>query len=404
MSPTPLITHVIPSLIRGGAERLTIEIAARLPSRGFRTKIVSLFNEGELRNEARDRNIRWSTLTVPLNGSRVQLVRELEKKLFPEPERRPAIIHSHLFGADFWSVKASKLHSVTHLFEGTGGLVDGRRGGQGEKYRSAFARQPASPPARPIRISTAHNVDKDDSLLRRLARGWALRRMDAVIAISVEVSRYLQERLGVKQARIHVIPNGIDLSRVIPRGTRPFHDIPRILMVCRLVPQKGIETALKALKDVPPPWQLDIVGVGWQERDLKELAERLGIASRVRFLGERSDDQSLMSEADLFLFPSRWEGMGLALLEAVAAGVPVLASDIPPVREYLPAPFRVSPVDVGQWSARIRTVLSASKQAIQSAHDLAPEIRKDYDVETMVDRYAALYERMMAEKRKDVRG
>jgi glycosyltransferase involved in cell wall biosynthesis len=398
MEMNPLITHVIPSLQRGGAERLTIELAARLPSRGFRTKIVSMFNEGDLRSEAHDRNIRWSTLNAPKHGSRIGLARDLEQMLFPEPERRSAIIHSHLFGGDFWSAIAWLLHSIAHPFEkpGTGDQAARRPGGQ--RRPLPVARLAAWPPGRPIRMSTAHNVDKDDSFLRRIARGWAVRRTDVVIAISVEVSRYLQESLGVKQERIRVIPNGIDLSRVIPRGARPFHDVPRILMVGRLVPQKGYETALEALAGVSSPWLLDIAGVGWRERDLKELAERLGIASRVRFLGERSDDHALMSEADLFLFPSLWEGMGLALMEAMAAGVPVLASDIPAIRDFLPAEFRIPPKDTERWTERIRGVMASPRKAIESAEQLIPGIRQEYDIELMADRYAALYRKMLSER------
>ncbi len=366
MTNKPLVFHVIPSLRMGGAERLVLELCARLPEHGYRTKIIALFDGGALWQEVRDRNIRWTQTVPSVDASRLELLSRLKKTIYAEPGRRPDIVHAHLFGADFWSILAREFHEVHRMLHEKG-----------------------VPP--PAFVSTAHNIDHEDSSLRRFARRWAVRRMDRVIAISKDVRRYAMHDLRVKNDRIRIIPNGIDVDRIPLRGTRAFDATPRFITVGRLEPQKGHETLFRALKDVKPPWRLDVVGSGSLERDLKELAERMHIASRVHFLGERHDVGELLAASDLFLFPSHWEGMGLALLEAMAAGLPFLASDLPAIREFTTASRLVPPEDPLAWTEAVAKALASSKDLIKKAEDAVPRVRKKYGIDRMVGEYAKLY-------------
>lgn len=366
----PLVIHVLPTLAPYGAERVAIELAARLPSRGFRTRLLVLFEDGPLRDEIRKRDIRWTFLGGTHGTSRLAVLRALRMALFGRPEQRPAIIHTHLFGGDAWTAAACAWERISGAGRGL---------------------------PRTRLISTAHNVDVEDSMVRRLARSWSMHRMDRVAAISREVERYAHEALHIPAERIVHIPNGIDLSRVMPRGGGPFHDIPRLLMVGRLEPQKGQETVLQALASVHAPWQLDIIGAGSLERTLKEAAERSGIASRVHFLGQRDDVPAQMAQADLLLFPSRWEGMGLVPLEAAVAGVPVLASNLPALRESFPRELLLDPHAPDAWREAIAARLMDSAACVAAAQRLAPIIRNRYDVETMTDRYAALYRDVLSQ-------
>jgi glycosyltransferase involved in cell wall biosynthesis len=350
----------------GGAERLVVELAARLPERGYRTKIIALFDGGALWKEVRDRNIRWVQTVPSVDASRIELLRQLKKTIFAEPGRRPAIVHTHLFGADFWSILARELH---------------------EGSRILYERR--VPP--PVFISTAHNIDHEDTSLRRFARRWAVRRMDKVIAISKDVKQYARHDLRVKENHIQVVTNGVDFDRIPSRGKRAFDGTPRFIVVGRLEPQKGHETLLRALKDVSPPWRLDIVGSGSLERELRELTEQMHIASRVHFLGERYDVGELLAASDMFLFPSHWEGMGLALLEAMAAGLPFLASDLPAIREFVSRPHLVAPEDPFAWTEAITKSLASSKDLIKKAGDTETRIRKKYGIDRMVDEYAKIY-------------
>lgn len=363
----PLITHIIPTLSPYGAERVAVELAARLPEHGFRTRLIVLFGEGSLTGELRERNIRWNAVLPSRSGSRVELFQRLQEKLFAHPEHASAIVHTHLFGADVW----------------------------GSAVRTLQRLQTHDMPM-PKFVSTAHNVDHEDSTVRRLARRWSARRMDRVVSISDEVGRYVREDLGVTAEKIVNIPNGIDLQRVVPRGGAPFRDVPRLLMVGRLEAQKGHDTALQALAEITSPWRLEIVGDGSLLRELKELCEKLGIASRVHFLGERRDVPSLLAGADLLLFPSRWEGMAITLLEALAAGLPVLASDLAPLRAFMP---RESLLPQGQpeaWTRAIAQTLADPATAVNRAQQLAPDIRKRYAVEVMVERYVGLYKQILS--------
>jgi glycosyltransferase involved in cell wall biosynthesis len=215
--------------------------------------------------------------------------------------------------------------------------------------------------------------------------------MDQIVAISGAVARYEKRNLGVREDRIQIIPNGIEMSEIARRSVRPFQEIPRLLFVGRLVPQKGHAVLLNALARVPPPWQLEVVGTGPLERDLRELTERLGIASRVHFLGEQRDVNARYANADLFCFPSQWEGMGLVLVEAMAAGTPILASDLLATREFAPKSRLVDPASIDAWAEAIRTTLADPSSAIAEAQKAEPVIRKKFGVEQMVERYAEMY-------------
>ncbi|MCL4732960.1 glycosyltransferase [Patescibacteria group bacterium] len=373
MNNAPLVLHVIPTLRRGGAERLALELCARLPAYGYRTKLAGLFGGGSLWGEMRDRNIRWIELASSTHAHRAALLRRLLRVIYADPPRRPAIVHTHLFGGDVWSIAAKSIHRV-----GWGAIFD------------------ASSRMKPFFISTAHNIDRDDTSARRAARRWAVRRMHRVIAISKDVGHYAERDLGAAPSRVQVIPNGIDVDAIpLRRGIAAPHT-PRFFMTGRLEPQKGHAILFRALADVPPPWTLDIAGTGSLERDLKELAERLGISSRIRFLGERDDIPALLGTVDVFLFPSQWEGMGLALLEAMAAGVPALASDLPSIREYAPASMLVAAHEPSAWTAAIMRVMADPVLAAEVAMERSTAIRARYTIDRMVRAYAAVYDDILS--------
>ena len=128
---------------------------------------------------------------------------------------------------------------------------------------------------------------------------------------------------------IQVIPNGVDLQRYAP-GNREWEP-PRLLLVGRLVYQKGVDILLEALEGLQShPWELSLVGDGPERETLQSLAQKYGISDRVHFRSWLDDDALVeqLQEANLFVFPSRHEGMPNAVLEAMACGLPVIASRI----------------------------------------------------------------------------
>lgn len=130
--------------------------------------------------------------------------------------------------------------------------------------------------------------------------------------------------------RINIIPNGVDVDRFILPADRGW-DSPRLLFVGRLVHQKGLDLLFPALgKLTELPWQLTVIGDGPQRGLLEELAAKLSISDRIHFAGWQrgADLNSHYLESNLFLLPSRHEGMPNVVLEAMASGLPVLATRI----------------------------------------------------------------------------
>lgn len=137
----------------------------------------------------------------------------------------------------------------------------------------------------------------------------------------------------------------------------------RFLFVGRLTPVKGLDTALEALARLAESdWRLDVVGDGPSMEELRRAAERLGIAERVDFRGFQEEPERWMADCSCLLFPSRQEGMGQVLMRAIRMGVPVLASDIPAVRELAVSPEGlVPPGDVEAWRAALEGFLRSGE-------------------------------------------
>ncbi len=161
--------------------------------------------------------------------------------------------------------------------------------------------------------------------------------VDVVIADSDADATRLAEAANVRGSKVRVLRNAIDLSRFSKIARAPRRGV--VVSFGRLDTHKGLDRLLAALPTVSVPWQLRVAGTGPGElvSELQAQATALGVDAHVEWLGRLSDAalDDLLGEANLAVFPSRSEGFGLALLEALAAGVPVLASDIPSHREVL---------------------------------------------------------------------
>ena len=198
---------------------------------------------------------------------------------------------------------------------------------------------------------------------------------------------------------ITMIEHGVSTQRP-SRGraaTLAAFGIPagRILLnVGRLTDQKNQGVLIRALAHVPSV-RLVIAGDGPERPDYAALAAHLGVTDRLHMLGDvtRSDVIDLLAAADLFVFPSVWETFGLAAVEAAMAGVPIVAADLPVLREVLSAnggavATFAPPSDTQRWVDAInKTAHEAPRPAIVTA------IAQRYSVARMVDAYAALLER-----------
>jgi glycosyltransferase involved in cell wall biosynthesis len=228
-------------------------------------------------------------------------------------------------------------------------------------------------------LATAHANYSHNQGLR------PLRHAGAVICVSRSVRDHLKAWLPAKAAVIH---NGL------PRQYGRWHPGPRdgtirLLFVGRLTRKKGLQIVLRALSEIGEmDWELDVVGDGSFRPELEALARELKIAEKVAFHGFRNDTEKWMKECDCFLFPSLEEGMSLTLMQVIQMGVPVLASDIPAVRELASdeAMGLVAPEDVDAWRWRLKQVVNGEGafsrfdgSKIGTVAERAGEIEKIYE-------------------------
>jgi glycosyltransferase involved in cell wall biosynthesis len=167
---------------------------------------------------------------------------------------------------------------------------------------------------------------------RPLVLGPILRGARAVVVFTEEQRSIVAEQFGVDSARISVIPNGVDESFLYD-GTRFLHSKPRLLFVGRFVVQKNLLLLLRALEGISSLFDTTLVGEGELEGELKKAVVDLGLEN-VHFYGlaDGADLRELYRNADVFVLPSKGEGMPLVLLEAMAMGLPIVATNIPGIR------------------------------------------------------------------------
>jgi len=197
---------------------------------------------------------------------------------------------------------------------------------------------------------------------------------------------------------IPVIPNGIDLDsyRTVGRDW----GFPRLLSAGRIVHQKGLDLAMRALGDLKElNWEWQIAGDGPQMPVLQSLAEELGIDDRVHFLGWQSREQLMKcyGKANVFVFPSRHEGMPNAMLEAMASGLPVIASCIAGSEELVvngETGYLVPSEDVEALQAALKQLLSDPALREQMGMASRQYVEENYSWEATAQQYALLLEKV----------
>lgn len=187
----------------------------------------------------------------------------------------------------------------------------------------------------PALVSTKHNHDpfRTGWPFRLLERAW-MRRSQGTIAISTSLADFIERWCGLRPVVVHY---GLAPGPSPPPVPR-WRDGLRMLAVGRLERQKGFDVLIDAVARARADnseLRVDICGEGSQRTELQALIERLGVADLVRLLGQRDDVQELMLQADVLVHPARWEGFGLVLLEAMRAGLPVLATNVGAIPEVV---------------------------------------------------------------------
>jgi glycosyltransferase involved in cell wall biosynthesis len=236
----------------------------------------------------------------------------------------------------------------------------------------------------------------DRRTLRRLV-ALVLRRGDAFITLNGETRAELVG-LGVPPEKCHVVPNGIEVER-FARITAPANreGPQRLLCVARLTDQKGHDVLLRALPAVSAaagPISLTLLGDGPERDSLQSLATALGVSGIVRFAGIAPDVGPYLAETTAFVLPSRYEGLPLALLEAMAAGVPVVASAVPGNRDVVRDGVDGILVPAGDADALAKgivQILTNGEMAGRLAAEARLSVAARYSAERMAEQTLRVY-------------
>jgi glycosyltransferase involved in cell wall biosynthesis len=355
------IVHIMTSFGIGGAEQLVLDLCRRLDRGRFEPIVVAVVDGGAMRPEFHDVGIPTEVVgkTTKIGLRTIQRLTEFLKA------ERPQIVHTHLFGGDAWGRIAAIRAGVPHI------------------------------------ISTEHNINCDEGFIKRLVKRRLARDTERIVAVSDAVRAQSLRVDRIPSEKLVVIPNGVDLERFRPTE-RPPRDLVQILSVGRLVPQKGHDVLLDAfavLRDALPRARLSIIGDGPLRPHLEEQIRAYRIADRVQLLGLHRDLPTFYGRADIAVFPSRWEGLGLAAIEASACGLPIIASAVGGFHEVIrdqETGVLVSPEEPKLLAEAITELVCDRARRILMGHAGRRHVERHFDIRKVVERYERLYEGLIA--------
>lgn len=260
-------------------------------------------------------------------------------------------------------------------------------------YANTFALPAAALAGVPVRIGSRRELNPDKSAGQIALQRHAYRCAHAIVANSRAAARQLESE-GVAADRVRVIPNGVDADRF---GQRPIGlAVTTILTVANLRSEKAHEVLLAAAAQLRRYSYLRyvIAGDGPRATELRALAERLGVAAQVRFLGHREDVPALLADADAFVLPSRSEAFPNGAIEAMAAGLPVIASRVGGLLDLIDdgrTGLLVPPDDPGALAAALESLILSPARAAMLGAAARSDVTRRYSFGRMVGGFEDLY-------------
>jgi glycosyltransferase involved in cell wall biosynthesis len=234
-----------------------------------------------------------------------------------------------------------------------------------------------------------------DSRLQRWFKRRASRRVSAHVAVGERSARAVEEAVGLPSGSVRTIYNGVPDLPVDPLPRRA--NGPVIGAVGRLSPEKGYDLAISALGNLPGA-TLVLVGDGSERGRLEVLARELGVAERVQFTGWSDEPRRYLPGFDVFVLPSRQEGFPLAVVEAMLAGLPVVAADVGSVSEAVleaETGFLVPAEDPAALTDRLRHLLSNRDLAQRLGSAGRERAREKFTAEAMARSFETLYREIL---------
>jgi glycosyltransferase involved in cell wall biosynthesis len=234
---------------------------------------------------------------------------------------------------------------------------------------------------------------------RRIGR--RCRTAPAIVSISATITAELTAA-GYDPERIVALPNGVPVPEA-PWQPRPgWHTAPRAAFVGRLAPEKGLDALIAAWPEVRarhPAARLSLVGEGPERSALAAQVARLGLTEAVELPGAVADPAAQLRAADLFVLPSREEGMSVALLEAMALGMPLVASAIPGNHRLIAAGVhgRLAPADdPAALAGAILDQWAGFEQAVAMGRSARQRVADEYSIAAVARRHMELFRSLTA--------
>ncbi len=345
----------------GGLERVALDLCRQVDPGEFESRILCVREAGSLAPLAREHGIEVEALGARgwLLGT-LRVARRLRRL-------RPHVLHTHNPGSHRVGVPARLLARV------------------------------------PVLVHTKHGRNNPGDA-RAVASNRRLARFsDVVVAVSRDAAEVATSLERIPESKVRVIHNGIELGECLPASAWDRWP-PRAITVARLDPVKDQATMLRGLRravDARPDLQLEIVGDGPSRESLERLVGELRLGANVSFAGYRRDVASLLLRPQVFLLSSVSEGIALTLLEAMAAGLPAVVTDVGGNREVVEPGVSGLLVPAGQPDLLGEQLLSLLGDAAKSrAFGAAGRARveRDFDLRDTAARYRALYEQLIAER------
>lgn len=352
------VLHVITSLVTAGAEHLLVDLLPLLRDKGVNVEICVF------------------------NGTRFPFYEQLEQ----------TGIKIHKFGVK------DDYYNPLHIYR-LGQLMKGFDIVHTHNTSPQLFAALASRLVKTKLITTEHNTSnrrRNKSWLRPIDK-WMYKQYDTIICISDQAKTNLTTYLPELADKICTIYNGIaihDYRAQCDSGTKSQNDEILITMVAAFREQKDQKTLIRAIAILPSNYKLRLVGTG--DLDLitqcKELANSLNLANRIDFMGMRSDVPALLASSDIIVLSSHYEGLSLSSLEGMASGRPFIASDVDGLHEIVDGYGVLVPHGDPQAMADAIKKLATDTKYAQEVAQRCVERARMFDIETMAEKYNALYQ------------
>jgi glycosyltransferase involved in cell wall biosynthesis len=358
------VAHVVETLDLGGLEKLIIEFARHTDRARFAPMVVTIGGRGLLADEVETLDCPVISLNLPPGvRSRVWSIAQMARLFRRE---RVGVLHTHSGGPLLFGAPAARLAKVPRV------------------------------------VHTRHHGPDLGSSRRAFAgMAFAARWVDCVACVADDGARRAAEE-GIDASKIKTVWNGIDLDRFAFRGPAPGGPA---VVVARLNPEKDVETLLRASAIVArqlPEYRLEIAGDGPSRTALESLAKELNLGEQAKFLGRVDDVPALLSRASMLVLPSRMEGISLTLLEAMARGLPCVATRVggnPEVVIDGETGLLVAAEDPESLARAIQTLWDNPERAKALGHAGRARAERHFDIRRTVATYESIYQTAIAEAR-----